>query len=129
MKALIVFSFVSVVVFLALIGPAQAHHSRPVFYDMAKTIHITGVVTDVRIVNPHSTFFFEVTEPNGEKTKWIGTTASGAALFRAGWTRDTLKVGTTVTVEGNPARDETAKGLLINSFTLSDGKKIAIKND
>ena len=115
---------------LMLLGAvAQAHHSRPVFYDVSKTINVTGVVKDVRIVNPHSTFIFEVTEPNGDKTQWIGTTASGAALFRAGWTKETIKAGTTVTFEGSPARDEAAHGILIDSFTLPDGKKISVKND
>jgi Family of unknown function (DUF6152) len=108
---------------------AQAHHSRPVFYDVSKTIKVTGVVKDVRIVNPHSTFIFEATEPNGEKTQWIGTTASGAALFRAGWTKETIKAGTTVIFEGSPAREESAHGILIDSFTLPDGKKISVKND
>ena len=107
----------------------QAHHSRPVFYDVSKTIQVTGVVKDVRIVNPHSTFIFEVAEPNGEKTQWIGTTASGAALFRAGWTKETIKAGTTVIFEGSPAREESAHGILIDSFTLPDGKKISVKND
>jgi hypothetical protein len=107
----------------------QAHHSRPVFYDVSKTIQVTGVVKDVRIVNPHSTFIFEVSEPNGEKTQWIGTTASGAALFRAGWTKETIKAGTTVRFEGSPAREESAHGILIDSFTLPDGKKISVKND
>ena len=107
----------------------QAHHSRPVFYDVSKTIQVTGVVKDVRIVNPHSTFIFEVTEPNGEKTQWIGTTASGAALFRAGWTKETIKAGTTVIFEGSPAREESSHGILIDSFTLPDGKKISVKND
>ena len=114
---------------LILNASVQAHHSRPVFYDMGKTIRITGVVKDVRIVNPHSTFLFEVTEPNGEKTQWVGTTASGAALFRAGWTKETIKAGTVVIFEGNPARDETARGMLIDTFTMPDGKKLSVKND
>ena len=122
-------SAVLVVGLLALAAPVLAHHSRPVFYDMEKKIKITGVVTDVKIVNPHSTFYFEVTEPDGQKTKWVGTTASGAALVRAGWSKDTIKGGTVVTFEGNPPRDPTAKGLLIDSFTMPDGKKITVQND
>jgi len=123
------FFAVLAIVILMMNAPLQAHHSRPVFYDVEKTIRVTGVVKDVRIVNPHSTFIFEVTEPNGQKTQWIGTTASGAALSRAGWSRETIKAGPTVIFEGNPARDETAKGMLIESFTLPDGKKLTVKND
>ena len=129
MRPAICISAVSAVVMLVLGAPAQAHHSRPVFYDMDKMIKVTGVLTDVRIINPHSTFYFEVTEPNGQKTKWVGTTASGAALARAGWTKETIKVGTTVIFEGNPARDPTAKGLLVDTFTLPDGKKLTVQND
>ena len=119
----------AIAVILLLSVVAYAHHSRPVFYDVEKTIRVTGVVKDVRIVNPHSTFIFEVTESNGQKTQWVGTTASGAALFRAGWTKETIKAGTTVIFEGSPPRDETAKGILIDSFTLPDGKKLTVKND
>ncbi len=129
MKIFTGISILLAVVFVVVIAPLQAHHSRPVFYDVDKTIRITGVVKDVRIVNPHSTFLFEVTEPNGQKSQWVGTTASGAALFRAGWTKETIKAGTTVIFEGSPARDETAKGMLIDSFTMPDGKKISVKND
>jgi hypothetical protein len=117
------------IVGLILAVPAAAHHSRPVFYDMEKKITVTGVLTDAKIVNPHSTFYFEVTEPDGQKAKWVGTTASGAALVRAGWSKDTIKAGTTVVFEGNPARDASAKGMLIDSFTLPDGKKIVVQND
>src|SRR5215216_1289101 len=94
-------SVVLIVGFLALAAPALAHHSRPVFYDMEKKIKVTGVLVDVKIVNPHSTFYFEVTEPDGQKSKWVGTTASGAALVRAGWSKDTIKAGTVVIFEGN----------------------------
>ncbi len=129
MRARIYISAVLTVATLVLSAPAGAHHSRPVFYDMDKMIKVTGVLTDTRIINPHSTFFFEVTEANGQKTKWVGTTASGAALARAGWTKDTIKIGTTVIFEGNPARDPTAKGMLIDTFTLPDGKKLTVQND
>ena len=104
--------------------PAQAHHSIPAFWYPDKTIQVTGVVKEIKIINPHSVFVIEVTDPSGQKVDWTGVTASGAAMFRAGWTSETLKVGTKVTVEGNPPRKEGAKGILITSFTLPDGRKI-----
>jgi hypothetical protein len=109
---------------LVLSVPALAHHSIPAFWYPDKTIQITGTVKEVKIINPHSIFIIEVTEANGQKTEWTGVTASGAAMFRAGWTSETLKIGSKVTVEGNPPRNETAKGILITSFTLPDGRKI-----
>jgi hypothetical protein len=103
---------------------AYAHHSLPAFWYPDKMIQITGVLKEIKIINPHSTFIIEVTEPNGQKTDWTGVTASGAAMFRAGWNSETLKLGTKVTVEGNPPRKEGAKGILIVTFTLPDGRKI-----
>ena len=104
--------------------PALAHHSIPAFWYPDKSIQVTGVVKEVKIINPHSVFVIEVTEPNGQKADWTGVTASGAAMFRAGWTSETLKIGARVTVEGNPPRKEGAKGILITTFTLPDGRKI-----
>ena len=122
------FSFyISVVlagVMVVLSVPAQAHHSIPAFWYPDKTIQVTGVVKEIKIINPHSVFIIEVTEANGQKTEWTGVTASGAAMFRAGWTSETLKIGSKITVEGNPPRNETAKGILITGFTLPDGRKI-----
>lgn len=111
-------------VMLVLSIPGQAHHSLPAFWIPDKSIQITGVVKEVKIINPHSIFIIEVTEPNGQTTDWTGVTASGAAMFRAGWTGETLKIGSKVTVEGNPPRNEGAKGILITGFTLPDGRKI-----
>ena len=103
---------------------AQAHHSIPAFWNPSKTIEITGVLKEMKIINPHSIFIIEVTEPNGQKTEWTGVTASGAAMFRAGWNSETLKVGTKVVVSGSAPRNESAKGILIETFTLPDGRKI-----
>ena len=119
--------FVSIVLagVIVILGvPAQAHHSIPAFWYPDKNIQITGVLKEVKIINPHSIFIIEVTGPNGDKVDWTGVTASGAAMFRAGWTSGTLKPGTKVTVEGNPPRKEGAKGILITTFTLPDGRKI-----
>jgi hypothetical protein len=112
------------VVLLVVSIAAHAHHSIPAFWYPDKTIQITGVLKEMKIINPHSVFIIEVTEPNGQKTEWTGVTASGAAMFRAGWNSETLKIGTKVTVEGNPPRKESAKGILITTFTLPDGRKI-----
>ena len=129
------FAFISAALAAALLlnSPVDAHHSRPVFWQEGeKIIRITGIMKKIAVINPHSTFIIEVTEPNGQKVDWTGVTGSGASLARAGWTRDgvgNLKIGTKVIVEGNPPRDESVKGILVNSFTLPDGTKITVKDD
>jgi hypothetical protein len=48
-----------------------------------------------------------VTGPDGKKTIWKGETPPPNGLYRSGWKRDTLKVGETITISGNPAKDGT----------------------
>jgi len=122
MKAYV--SIIAIFVTLSLNVPGLAHHSIPVFWNQDKKIEITGVLKSATIVNPHSVFVIEVTEPNGQKTDWTGITAAGTAMMKAGWTTDTIKAGTKVTVKGSAPRKEGAKGILIESFTLPDGKTI-----
>ena len=102
----------------------QAHHSIPAYYDEAKTISVTGVVKAVKIMNPHSSIVVEVAEPNGQKATWLAVMSSGSALGRNGWTNDTIKAGTTITIDGNPARAAGAKGLIVKSITTPDGRTI-----
>jgi hypothetical protein len=103
---------------------AQAHHSIPSFYDAGKTISVTGVVKELKIMNPHSEIILEGAEPNGEKGTWLAVMGSVTALRRNGWSNDTIKAGTTVTIEGNPARAAGAKGMIVISITMPDGRTI-----
>ena len=89
-------SAVAIFVVLSLCVPALAHHSIPVFWNQEKKIEITGILKSATIVNPHSVFVIEVTEPNGQKSDWTGITAAGTAMLKAGWTTDTIKAGTKV---------------------------------
>jgi hypothetical protein len=119
--------YISVIVLfvgLSLSIPGLAHHSIAVFWNQEKKIEITGVLKSATIVNPHSVFVIEVTDANGQKADWTGVCAAGTAMMKAGWTRDTIKAGTKVTVKGSAPRKEGTKGILIESFTLPDGKTI-----
>lgn len=122
MRVSISVSVVLVAVLLMSSIPVQAHHSLQAFWNQDQTIQITGVVKKVNIINPHSLFIIEVTEPNGEKTEWTGVTASVTAMFRANWRSDTLEIGTEVTVSGASPKKAGAKGILIETFTLPDGR-------
>jgi len=102
----------------------QAHHSIPAFYDEGKTISVTGVVKQVKIMNPHSSIVLEGAPANGPRGTWLAVMSSGSALAKNGWTNDTIKAGTTVTIEGNPARAAGAKGMIVKSITMPDGRTI-----
>lgn len=84
---------------------AQAHHSFAVFFDPARNVSITGKVTSFRFTNPHGTIALDVTDAQGKVTQWRAETNAPVVLVRRGWTRDTVKPGDTITVEGWASRD------------------------
>ena len=84
---------------------APAHHSFAVYFDASKDVKITGTVTSFRFTNPHGTIALDVTDPQGRVTHWRAETNAPVVLVRRGWSRDTIKPGETVTIEGWPSRD------------------------
>jgi hypothetical protein len=91
----------------ALVAPiaASAHHSFAVFFDPSKNVSVTGKVTAFRFTNPHGLVVLAVTDAQGRVREWRAETNAPAVLVRRGWTRDAIKPGETITVEGWPSRD------------------------
>ena len=88
-----------------LAASAQAHHSFAVFFDASKDVKITGKVTAFRFTNPHGTIVLAVTDANGRVREWRAETNAPTVLQRRGWTRNIVKAGQVITIEGWPARD------------------------
>ena len=86
-------------------GAAHAHHSFAVFFDPSKDVKITGKVTSFRFTNPHGTIALQVTDAQGKVTEWRAETNAPVVLQRRGWTRDSVKAGQVITIEGWPSRD------------------------
>jgi DNA/RNA endonuclease YhcR with UshA esterase domain len=84
---------------------ASAHHSFAVYFDSTKEVTITGKVTAFRFTNPHGTIALEVTDAQGHVREWRAETNAPVVLQRRGWTRDSIKAGETITIEGWPSRD------------------------
>lgn len=119
----------AVIFVIAATVPVPAHHSFTNFWHMDKTVEITGVVKEVKLVNPHSEITVDVTGGAQAGTWYITSRATGSALRRGGWTPDTLTPGTIVKVEGNPSRKEGARALAAGKITLPDGKTLSFGGD
>jgi uncharacterized protein DUF6152 len=105
-------------------GRAIAHHSFAAEYDGKKPATITGAVTRVEWTNPHVRFYLDVKDQAGTATEWEFTMGAVNGLLRRGWTKNMLKAGDMITVDGYLARDGSH---LANArmVTLSDGKKMS----
>jgi hypothetical protein len=103
--------------------PMVAHHSFAAEFDSAKTIKLTGVVTKIEWMNPHAYFYIDVTDPAGKVSNWGLEMGSPNGLMRQGWTRNSMKIGDTVNVEGSAAKDGSLIGNA-RSVTLSNGQKL-----
>ena len=106
--------------------PIRAHHSFAAAFDENNPVTVTGVVTEVRLENPHSWFFVEVTDASGKVTKWGFEGNTPTSLLRAGYKRDAVKVGDKVTVRGSRARDLTANMGAAREIVVSDGRTFIV---
>ncbi len=86
-----------------------AHHSFLAEFDPDSPIELEGTVIKVAWTNPHTYFYIEVEDENGNFEEWALEMGSPNGLARRGWRRDTLQIGDIVSVTGTRARDGRAK--------------------
>ena len=110
---------------IALSVPLAAHHSWTADYDAAKPVKAQGVVTKVEWTNPHTHFYLEEKDANGNVTEWNFEMASTPALERGGFSRKTLPVGTQVTISGFGGRAVTTRAIA-QSITTADGRSLFV---
>ena len=102
---------------------ASAHHSFAAEFDADAPVDITGYVTKVEWLNPHTFFYIDVEDENGEYSNWAIELGSPNGLMRRGWTRNSLQIGDEVTVEGSQARDGSHKANA-RAVRLSNGQRM-----
>ena len=117
-----VIALITIGALAALAVPALAHHSSTMF-DTSKTVTLEGVVTKWELTNPHSWLHVEVKEKDGKTVVWGFEAEGPSSLQRSGIKPSDFKVGTKLTITGNPMRDGQPAAIWINAVRTSDGKK------
>ena len=106
-------------------APIVAHHSVSAEFDTTKTITFTGKVKEVNWGNPHIYTSIEATDPdNGKVTVFRVEGGAPNALFRQGWRKDTLKIGETVKVTGNRAKNPESLNIGQATILTESGKRV-----
>ena len=106
--------------------PAAAHHSFSAAFDSSKPVTVTGVLTEVRLANPHSWWVLEVTNAAGGIESWHFEGSTPSSLIRSGYKPNALKVGDRVTVRGSHARDMTQNAGAAREITTADGRSFIV---
>jgi hypothetical protein len=106
---------------LSLSAPAIAHHAFAAEFDRDKPVTLSGKVTKIEWVNPHTWIHMEVTGKDGKLVTWRIEGGAPNALMRRGWNRNSIKIGEQVTVDGFLAKDgsPTANGTQVKT---ADGR-------
>jgi hypothetical protein len=85
--------------------PALAHHAFAAEFDAKKPVKLRGTVTKMEWINPHAWIHIDVKKPDGTVEEWMIETGTPNTLLRRGFTKESLKVGTEVLVDGYQSKD------------------------
>ena len=114
----------ALILFLILaVKTASAHHAFAAEFDAKKPIKLRGTVTKMEWINPHAWIHIDVKKPDGSVDEWMIEAGTPNTLLRRGFTKDSLKAGTEVVVDGYQSKDGSlrANG---RDITLPNGKTL-----
>ena len=122
MKARVLAVIAASIVLVALAIPVFAHHSFSAEFDRNKRVSLTGIITSVKWQNPHVYFYIDVKDKDTSKVTNYGIElGSPNGVLGNGLSRDILKVGMVVSLDGSMAKDGSNK--LNGSNITVNGKR------
>jgi hypothetical protein len=103
--------------------PLMAHHAFSAEFDARKPVKFQGTVVKVEWINPHAWFHIDVKLPNGKTERWMIEAGNPHNLFRRGFSKDVIKSGMEIMVDGYQSKDGSrrANG---RDLTLPDGRTL-----
>ena len=120
-KRLILFGFAMGLILVS--RPVLAHHGFAAF-QMDQVSTIKGTVVDYELINPHVQIFLKVEQEGGKAVDWNVEGVSLNMMVRAGFKRDSLKAGDTISVTGHPGKNGKPV-LLLMKIMLADGRVLS----
>ena len=105
-------------------APVRAHHAFATEFDALKPVTVKGIVTKIEWSNPHVWFYLNVKNEAGTIDNWGFEMGGPNALRNSGWTRETMKIGDEVIVEGSLAKNGSKNVNTKNVTMASTGKKL-----
>src|SRR6058998_3048337 len=105
-----------------MVAPALAHHSTAM-YNMANPVTVTGTVKRFEWTNPHAFIFLDVKDEKGNIVEWEVEMMSLNHLRGYGWTRNTVKLGDTISCTGGAAKSG-ALSMISSYMKLADGRSM-----
>jgi hypothetical protein len=103
--------------------PIRAHHSFSAEFDSTQPVTLRGTVVQMDWVNPHSWIHLDVKNDDGTVTRWMIEGGTPNTLFRRGFTKDSLKAGAEIIVEGYRAKNG-AKRANGRDLMFPDGRRL-----
>jgi hypothetical protein len=108
---------------LLTIPTVQAHHAFATEFDVNRPLSFTGKVVKVELINPHSWLHVEVIDDSGEAVTWMIEGGSPNALVRRGVTKQSVPIGSELSVNGYQARDGSHRAVG-RDITFADGRAL-----
>src|SRR5438094_7010384 len=107
----------------------RAHHAFGGEFDPNRPVLLKGAVTKIEWVNPHAWIHMDVKKPDGTSEEWMVEGGTPNTLLRRGITKESLKIGTQIVVDGYQTRDHSLLRAKGRNITFPGVRKLCPRSD